>query len=216
VGMTASDWDERYAASGLVWSESPNQFVVEQVGAAGLGDGAGRRALDLACGEGRNAVWLAANGWSVTGVDFSARGIQTAREQAAARGADVEWVVADATDSAQVAGEFDLVVLAYLQLPADQRRAAVRTAVGALAPGGTLVVVAHHSDNLEHGTGGPQHPAVLYTEQDVAADAADAAAELGTRLEVDVAEARDREVAGAERPAIDTVVRLRRPVGSTS
>ena len=214
--MTAADWDERYASSGLVWSESPNQFVVEQVEAAGLGEGSGRRALDLACGEGRNAVWLAANGWSVTGVDFSARGIETAREQAASRGAEVEWVVADATDPAQVARDFDLVVLAYLQLPGDQRRAAVRTAVGALAPGGTLVVVAHHSDNLEHGTGGPQHPAVLYTGHDVAADAADAAAQLGTRVEVDVAEARDREVAGAERPAIDAVVRLHRRSGGAS
>ena len=64
----------------------------------------------------------------------------------------------------------DLAVIAYLQLPADQRRIAVRRGFAALEPRGTLLVVAHDSTNLTEGTGGPQDPSVLYTAEDVLAD----------------------------------------------
>ena len=212
--MGAGDWDERYAASGLVWSEDPNQFVVEQVDAAGLVPGAGRRALDLACGEGRNALWLAGRGWSVTGVDFSAAGLAKAAELAGRAGVAVDWITADATDWTPPAAGADLVVVAYLQLPAPERAAALDTAVAALAPGGTLIVVAHHTDNLEQGVGGPQHPAVLYSEQDVVQDATAAAARIGVDLEVQEAARRERRVPDAPRPALDAVVRLHRPGGA--
>ena len=98
--MDSSGWDARYgAAPELVWTAEPNRFVVEEL--AGLRPG---RALDLAAGEGRNAVWLAERGWEVTAVDFSAvaatRGQQLARE----RGVDVTWVVADLLGYAPLAG----------------------------------------------------------------------------------------------------------------
>jgi SAM-dependent methyltransferase len=208
--MDASEWDERYATTDLVWSEAPNQFVVEQVSAAGLLEGRGRRALDLGCGEGRNAIWLAARGWSVTGVDYSSKGIDTARALASRREVDVEWIVGDATEWTAGDRGFALVVVAYLQMPPEQQRAALRTAVASLAPDGTLVVVAHHSDNLEHGTGGPQDPAVLFTQDDVVEHASVVAAEMGVRLEVEVAMAAERAVPDAPRPAIDTVVRMHR------
>lgn len=162
--MDADDWDERYRGREFVWSTEPNQFLppaVEQLAAG--------RALDLACGEGRNAVWLATQGWEVTGVDFSAVGIDKGRELAAANDVDVHWVVADATrwesDTA-----FDLVILFYLQLAEIERRAAVTAAARALAPGGTIVVVAHDSANLTDGVGGPQDATVLYTPADVVGD----------------------------------------------
>ena len=91
--MDRADWDERYAGSELLWSAEPNRFLVAET--AGLTPG---RALDLACGEGRNAVWLARRGWQVTGVDYSEVAIEKARRLASARKANVDWVVADLLD----------------------------------------------------------------------------------------------------------------------
>ena len=159
--MDAGAWDDRYAAAEQVWSVGPNQFV-----AAELADLPPGNAVDLACGEGRNAIWLAERGWSVTGIDFSEVAVDRARERAGGRA--VAWVVGDALTVELPL--VDLALLAYLQLPADQRRTAVRRAFGALAPGGTLFVVAHDSTNLTEGTGGPQDPSVLYTADDVLED----------------------------------------------
>jgi SAM-dependent methyltransferase len=163
--MDAHAWDERYAASDLVWSREPNQFV-----AAELADLPPGSAVDLAAGEGRNAIWLAGRGWSATAVDFS----QVALDKGArlAEGLDVTWVRADAT-AWKPEEPVDLVVVAYLQVPAPDRRRAVRNAVGMLRPGGTFLLVAHDSTNLTEGTGGPQDPAVLMTADDVVGDVAD-------------------------------------------
>jgi SAM-dependent methyltransferase len=160
--MDADAWDQRYADSDLVWSATPNQFV-----AAELADLPPGRAVDLAAGEGRNAIWLARRGWDVTAVDFSQVGLDKGR--ALAGDTPVTWVCADATTwTAQ--SPYDLALIAYLQLPAEQRRSAVRHAFAALRVGGTLFVVAHDSTNLIDGTGGPQDPAVLLTAEDVLAD----------------------------------------------
>lgn len=159
--MDANAWDERYAASGLVWSRGPNQFIEAE-----CGDLAPGRAVDLACGEGRNAIWLASLGWQVTAVDFS----RVALDKGATLAGDlpVDWVCADAT--AWTGSDLDLAVVAYFQVPAAMRRTAVRNVVTSLRPGGTLVWVAHDSTNLDEGTGGPQDPAVLMSADDVVAD----------------------------------------------
>jgi SAM-dependent methyltransferase len=168
--VDADDWDERYAASELVWSAEPNQFVAAELG--GLTPG---RALDLAAGEGRNAIWLARHGWQVTAADFSQVALDKGRRLAG--DTPVRWVRADATTWSEPSA-YDLVLLAYLQLPAEQRRAAVRAAYDSLASGGTLFLVAHDSTNLTEGTGGPQDPAVLMTAEDVLADLGDLPYEL--------------------------------------
>jgi SAM-dependent methyltransferase len=160
--VDAQAWDERYAASELVWSAGPNQFVAAEV--ADLPPG---RALDLAAGEGRNAIWLARRGWEVTASDFSQVALDKGRRLAG--DTVVRWVCADATRWDEQAA-YDLVVVAYLQLPAGERAAALRAAYDALRPGGTLLVVAHDSTNLTEGTGGPQDATVLYTAEDVLAD----------------------------------------------
>ena len=182
--MDAQAWDQRYAASDLVWSREPNQFV-----AAELADLPPGTAVDLAAGEGRNAIWLASRGWSATAVDFS----QVALDKGArlAGDLDVAWVCADAT-TWQPDEPVDLVVIAYLQVSADLRRRAVRSAVGMLRPGGTLLLVAHDSTNLAEGTGGPQDPAVLMTAEDVLADLD------GLEVEVVRAERVAREVRSAD------------------
>ena len=206
--MDASAWDERYTAS-RQWSVTPNRFVADA-----LADLAPARALDLACGEGRNAIWLAGRGWSVTGLDFSTAAVERARQAALEASVDVDWVVGDALT--HDLPEVDLVVLAYLQLPPDQRRTAVRRACDALSPGGTFFLVAHDSTNLTEGTGGPQDPEVLYTADDVVGD-------LGTGCEVVRAERVARDVAlddehGGQRDAVawDALVHARKPVDASS
>jgi SAM-dependent methyltransferase len=161
--MDATGWDERYAAAEQVWSSGPNQFVASEL--IGLAPG---RAVDLACGEGRNAHWLARQGWQVTAVDFSQVAVERGRRLAGEL--PVTWVVGDVLTAALPSAE--LVVLAYLQLPPHERRTAVRRAFAALDDGGRLLVVAHDTTNLTEGTGGPQDPDVLYTAEDVLSDLA--------------------------------------------
>ena len=202
--MDAEAWNERYAASELVWSIGPNQFVEGEC--ADLPPG---RALDLAAGEGRNAIWLARRGWDVTAVDFSQVALDKGRTLAGE--VAVEWVCADATTWPRT-DSYDLVVIAYLQLPATERREAVRRGFAALRAGGTFLLVGHDTTNLTEGTGGPQDASVLLTAEDVLSDLA------GEELEVERAERVERLVTGADghgsestRTAYDCLVRLRRP-----
>jgi SAM-dependent methyltransferase len=160
--VDADSWDERYAAHEHVWSITPNQFVERECRDLPPG-----RALDIACGEGRNAAWLASLGWQVTGVDFS----QVAIDKARASAPTVEWICADVT-TWRPDSSYDLAVLAYLHVMADGRRAAVRMAYDALEPGGTFLLVGHDSTNLTEGTGGPQDGSVLMTADDILADLA--------------------------------------------
>jgi len=163
--MDAEAWDERYRASELVWSAGPNQFVEAE-----LSDLPPGRALDLAAGEGRNAISLAGRGWRVTAVDFSQAGLDKGR--ALAVGLDIDWVCADATTWAgDPEGEgYDVCLVAYLQLAADERRAAVRNAYDSVRRDGTLLWVSHDLSNLTEGVGGPTDPTVLMTADDVLGD----------------------------------------------
>lgn len=160
------------------------------------------RALDLGSGDGRNALWLARHGWRVTGVDFSSVGLERARSRANVEGVTVDWELADLLQWRPPARAFDLVVLFFIHLPPDERRAVHREAAAAVAPGGTLLIVGHDRSNLVLGTGGPQDPAVLFT-------AAEVAAEL-PGLAIRRAEAVRRQV-GADRWRIDAVVSAVRP-----
>ena len=198
--MDSDAWDERYAGEELLWKADPNRFLVAEV--EGLTPG---RALDLACGEGRNAVWLAGQGWSTTGVDFSRVALAKGARLAAERGVRVEWVRADVATWAPPPGAFDLVIVFFLHLPAPERRAAHRAAATGLAPGGTILVVGHDRANLAEGYGGPQDPALLLTAADVGDDL--------VGLEIQRAEPLARIVStdAGERTAIDTLVRAVRP-----
>ena len=192
VGLVRSaDWDARYAASESVWGAAPNRWVEQETAALSPG-----RALDLACGEGRNAAWLAARGWTVTGVDFSAIAIDKAR--AHTTDLPTTWVCDDVVTWTPPAASFDLVLVVYLHLPATERDTVLDHAVAALAPGGHLVVVAHDLANLTDGVGGPQDATVLATASDVTARLGD--------LQVLRAGTVERQVDGADRPAIDTLV----------
>jgi SAM-dependent methyltransferase len=198
--MDQTAWDERYAGPELVWGAGPNCFVAQEL--ANLPPG---RAIDLGTGEGRNAIWLAERGFTVTAVDFSQVGLARAAGLAAERGVSVDWVHADLLDYQPAPGRYDLVLIAYIQLPADRLTALARAAASALAPGGTLLAIGHDRDNLTRGHGGPKDLSVLWTAETVTAG-------LGG-LTVRQAGQVDRTVGTPDgaRTAIDTLVRATRP-----
>ncbi len=203
---TPAAWNERYSTRGMVWGTEPNQFVAAF--AVGLSP---CRVLDLGCGQGRNAVWLAQQGHTVTGIDQSKVGIGQARRLAARQGVRVDFVLADLeADWTPLPEAFDLVVLSYLQLPPETRRTVHAKAAAALAPGGKVFLIAHHSDNLEHGVGGPPYPEVLFDEADLAEDFA--------AFDVMANEKRYRAVegeGGAVREAIDILLEAVKPAQHT-
>ncbi len=200
--MDREQWNTRYAGSGLVWTAEANRFLIAEV--AGLDPG---RALDLACGEGRNAVWLAEWGWTVSAVDFSDVGLAKASQLAAERGVSVEWIDADLLEFVPRPGAFDLVAVLYLHLPAGERREVLARAAAAVAPGGRVLVVGHDTTNLTDGCGGPQDPAILFTPGEVAGEL--------PGLRIDRAERVRRPVASADGDAnaIDALVRATREAG---
>jgi SAM-dependent methyltransferase len=202
VSSARQAWDQRYAGGGLVWGSDPNVFLVEHLN--GLSP---RRALDLGCGQGRNALWLARQGHEVTGLDVSSVAIDQARALAAEAGLVVHFRAVDlARDWQPEPDSFDLIVLSYLQLPESTRRAVHTKAATALAPGGTIFLIAHHSDNLEHGAGGPPYPDVLFCEADIEADFA------GLVIERNDMVRRPIDVHGERRIALDLVAVITKPV----
>ncbi len=200
-GFAREDWNARYAQKELLWTAQPNRLFAAEV--EGIEPG---RALDVACGEGRNAVWLAELGWNVTGIDFSDVALGKAAELARARGVEVEWVAADVLVHEPAPGAFDLVAVLYLQLPHDELARALRRAARAVAPGGALIVLGHDTRNLTDGYGGPRDPSVLFTPADVVASLDD--------LVVERAETVERTVTldDGDAVALDAFVRAAREV----
>jgi SAM-dependent methyltransferase len=191
--VQAQDWDARYAEKPQ-WSAAPNAVIASLLG--GLPPG---RAVDLAAGEGRHALWLAGRGWEVTAVDFSAAGLERGR---AAPGADeVGWVVADVLTWEPGAAGLDLVLVAYLHLPEADTVDLLTRAVGWLSPGGRLVVLGHDVQNLTRGVGGPQEAAILHS--------VDRLAPVAALLAVDRLEQVSRTTPAGT--AIDTLLVGRRP-----
>ena len=155
-------WDERHAAREPIEAREPDATLVEEVERLAPG-----RALDLGTGDGRNAVWLARAGWVVTAVDFSAVALDRARGLADRAGVHVDWQLRDLLAWTPRARAFDLVCLAFIQLPEEERRVVYGRAAEAVAPGGSLLVIAHHPDNLRTGAPGPKDPAVLFGADDL-------------------------------------------------
>jgi SAM-dependent methyltransferase len=191
--VQAEDWDARYAER-QQWSGEPNPLVAELAGE--LPPGA---ALDLAAGEGRHALWLARLGWRATAVDFSATGLARGRAQPDAD--RVTWVTADVTTWSAAPGSADLVLVAYLHLPDPDMTDLLRRAVGWLRPGGRFLLLGHDADNVAHGVGGPQDPAILHSARRLAPVAA--------LLDVDRLEQVRRETPAGT--ALDTLLWGRRP-----
>jgi SAM-dependent methyltransferase len=140
--FTQPFWDERYGTMPALWSGNPNRHLVTETEHLVPGT-----ALDVGCGEGADAIWLAERGWRVTAADISVVALDRARGAAVARGPEVAaritWLHADLLELAPAAGSYDLVNMQYFHLPPGIRQAVWRRMAAAVTPGGTLLVVAH-------------------------------------------------------------------------
>lgn len=139
--VPAEYWDRRYAESGSMWSGRVNATL-----AAVVADLTPGRALDLGCGEGADAIWLAQRGWSVVGIDIAASAIERARAAAAAAGVSEDRLRFAAADLSELdeAGPYDLVASSFLHSPVQlPRETILRHAATLVAPGGHLLVVGH-------------------------------------------------------------------------
>jgi SAM-dependent methyltransferase len=199
-------WDERYRSSNALWSGHPNPQLVAE--AAGLIPGA---ALDVGCGEGADAIWLARHGWRVTAVDLSAVALQRAAAHAREAAGDVAqritWRHEDLAGWTPPAAAYDLVSAQFMHLPGDQRELLHRRLAASVAPAGTLLVVGHHPADLQTTMPRPALPGLLFTAADVAASLP-----AGEWL-VLVDEARPRQAADPDGRTVtihDAVLRARR------
>ncbi|WP_408898759.1 SAM-dependent methyltransferase [Nocardioides sp. R1-1] len=207
--LTAGFWDERYGGADRVWSGRPNQRLVEQV--ADLTPGT---ALDVACGEGADAVWLATQGWRVTAVDVSQVALAKVATHAEQEGvADrIRLGFYDALADPRPVGRrsFDLVTVSFLHVPQADFSAIYRGIADAVAPGGRLLVTAHHPDDVATGARHDHGPGLMF-EPGRVLETLDAERADGG-WEVEVADTPVREQAMPDGPLLvrDTVVRLRR------
>ncbi|MFD1322785.1 FAD-dependent oxidoreductase [Micromonospora sonneratiae] len=184
-------WEERYRSRPAIWSGRPNPQLVAE--AAGLTPG---RALDVGCGEGADAVWLADRGWQVTGVDISATALERGAAHAAAAGAQIadriEWTRADLRQQPPAEGAYDLVSAQFMHLPGDARRELFTRLAAAVAFGGTLLIVGHHPSDLRTTAHRMHFPDMMFTGEEVAASLDP------TTWEVVSADARPRSVVDPE------------------
>jgi len=160
----ASFWDERYLSADAIWSGDPNPQLVAEV--SGLAPGT---ALDVGCGEGADAVWLAERGWHVTATDISGVALERARKATANAGVTerIDWWQGDiATWTPE--RSYDLVSAQFIQLAPPLRDAVFRRLAAAVAIGGTLLIVGHHPSDLETTVRRPRMPGVLYTAEEIA------------------------------------------------
>jgi SAM-dependent methyltransferase len=164
--LDAAFWDARYGEADAIWSGDPNPQLVAE--AADLAPGV---ALDVGCGEGADAIWLAQRGWEVTATDLS--GVALARAAAHADAAGVADRIAfqhvDVTQWAPPEGAFDLVTAQFMHLPSQQRVELHRRLAAAVAVGGSLLLVGHHPSDLDGEIPRPRSRDWFFTAADVAA-----------------------------------------------
>lgn len=200
----AAEWDERYGATERVWSGEPNGTLVAEVD--GLSPG---RALDVGCGEGADAVWLASRGWRVTALDVSRVALDRAERHARKAGVEVTWRHTGLVEAGLPRGVFDLVSAQYPVLRKTTDASAEHLLLDLVAPGGTLLVVHHdverEPDHAHEGGFEPFDPALYVLPADVAAV-------LGPQWRIDVDERRPRVVhgGGGAHHQLDLVLRAER------
>ena len=197
--MSREFWEDFYGGDRARWSGKPNAALVEEVGDLPPGT-----ALDLGCGQGGDAIWLASQGWTVTGADISQTALDAAARAADSAGVTVSWERHDLAES-MPAGPFELVTTSFLHSPEEHHPwgAILRAAATTVAPGGTLLVVGHAPSPEHH------HAEDLPTADEVVAELA--LPEDG--WEPTVCELRERQHAfrgEAPKTRVDSVVRFRR------
>jgi thioredoxin reductase/2-polyprenyl-3-methyl-5-hydroxy-6-metoxy-1,4-benzoquinol methylase len=199
-------WEERYRAKPAIWSGRPNPQLIAE--ATGLPPG---RALDVGCGEGADALWLAEQGWQVTAVDIATTALTRAAAHVAAAGAQVAaritWTHADLRQQPPAQDAYDLVSAQFMQLPGEARQDLFARLAAAVAPGGTLLIVGHHPSDLRTSAHRKHFPDMMFTAEQIAASLD------RTTWQVLAAEARPRATVDPEGRAItihDAVLVARR------
>jgi len=147
------------------------------------------RALEIGAGEGADAIWLAERGWDVVAVDISSVALERGRRQAEVVGVDdrITWVHTDVLANDLPVGPFDLVTSHYTHLASAERTALFSRCFDAVAPGGTVLIVAHHPSDLDTPVRRPPRPELFYTAEEIAA-------QVGEDFTVLVCDARPRVV----------------------
>jgi SAM-dependent methyltransferase len=205
--VDSSTWDQKYSTEEFIYTKVENRFVVELCKDL---DGANKRAIDLAGGEGRNSVWLAKRGWQVENIDFSQVALDKYLQFAKEEGVEDNCLAncADALTFVPKLTPVDLAVIAYMQIPQIDLEVAIRRLSEHVALGGNFVGVWHSRDNLEGGFGGPRDPEVLPNVETITQALA------GTGLEIVSLENRDGQIQTKEglKPSVTLVLLAKRPV----
>lgn len=161
AGAELDRWNRRFSAEEYVFGTEPNAFLASQKQLLAPG----MRALCVADGEGRNSVWLAAQGLEVTAFDFSPVGLAKATRLAERSGAKVDYRLAGVEEWNWDAAPYDAVIAIFVQFtPPAQRARMFEGMVRALKPGGVLILQGYGPEQLRYGTGGPKQVENLYTE----------------------------------------------------
>lgn len=192
-------WDERYAEDDYVFGQDPNQWMAEHTSFLTPG----KKALLPGDGEGRNGVWLAERGLDVTTIDASPIGVEKAERLAKARGVQIEALALDLRDWDAPQSVFDVAVLAFLHVNADERADVHRIIARAIKPGGLLLLEGFAPDHLGYGRGGPPVKEMMFTDERLRED-------FGELLDIEVLDVLKTELPASERhggPAV--VARLR-------
>jgi SAM-dependent methyltransferase len=208
IEFTQEFWDDRYRSAGQLWSGQPNTQLAAQVADLAPGE-----ALEAGCGEGADAIWLAQRGWTVTGVDVSAVALE--RAASAARAADEEtgddvvrritWQREDLLTWVPEPERFDLVSAQFMHFPPAELAAFHQGLAAAVRPGGTLLLIAHHPEDVHAQRKG--RPDLFWYAEDIAASLE------ADRWEVRVAEGAGRlakDLDGQQMMVRDTVLRAAR------
>ena len=176
-------WDERYSAEEYAYGTTPNEFLVEKVSCIPKD-----KVLSLAEGEGRNAVFLAKQGYAVTAVDASLVGLNKARKLAEENGVVVEFIHADLADYDLGENKWDGIVSIFCPLPSSLRKALYKKVVAGLKQDGVFLLEAYTPDQLKHGTGGGNSVDVMQTKESLRFELAGLEFNHLTELERDVRE----------------------------
>ncbi len=179
-------WDERYRVAGFAYGSDPNDFLREVRPRLT----AGGTVLCLAEGEGRNAVYLAEQGFKVTAIDSSAVGLEKANALAKERGVAIHTVHADLKDFVIEPAAFDAVVLIWCHMPQPMRSNVHRASVAALRPNGAFVLESYTPRQLELKTGGPPNVELLQRLDDLRPDLSSLRLDIAHELERTVNEGR--------------------------
>jgi SAM-dependent methyltransferase len=204
IEFTQEFWDDRYGSAGRLWSGQPNAQFAAQVADLTPGE-----ALEAGCGEGADAIWLAQRGWTVTGVDVSAVALERAASASGEAGGDVArritWQREDLLTWVPEPERYDLVSAQFMHFPPAELAAFHQGLAAAVRPGGTLLLIAHHPDDVHAQRKG--RPDLFWYAEDIAASLE------AERWEVRVAEGAGRlaeDLDGQQLMVRDTVLRAAR------